>query len=532
LSRLLEADYNSGAMVYTYGYDPAGNLVNKNATTRTYNELNQMISAGSNTYQYDGNGNLISDGQNTYIWDEANRMTQVTMPFSQTQSYQYDGNGNRIGQSYGSTFRTTTQTYLNDVQPGLTRLLRQTTDIFEQTSGFSTEVNDFVHGPRGIQRKRDDTGNWLTYMQDGLGSVRGLVDNGAQVQSSMSYTPYGQPQGSYGAGFGFTGEETDPNGQIYLRARYYNPNIGIFSALDPWEGVAANAMSLNGYSWVEGNVPNFTDPSGQITEADCNRTNLDALPDDVQIKCDYARRLNEHYPESGGLEYWLRFQINGLRSMWQNRTLDDVYAFVPTNFVPDGNKETLALDILRRIEDTFDRPLTFDEILAMVIVSEFSVIISTNAQIPTQPYANGNSAAGRTITEFKAALEEAGTRHFHGQCRRVDANGTVSGVCGAERLIRRYLGQIQGWYDHEDTFEGYESWLSTAQDWRDLGGIVGGGTCGRPFNWGNIPNENIPLPNDGSMDYPQDLETVRKGVFIGEKPIPGMIYACLHNCLS
>jgi hypothetical protein len=33
-------------------------------------------------------------------------------------------------------------------------------------------------------------------------------------------------------------------------------------SLDPFEGVRDRAMSLNGYSWVEGNVPNAVDPSG------------------------------------------------------------------------------------------------------------------------------------------------------------------------------------------------------------------------------------------------------------------------------
>ncbi|MBL8120799.1 MAG: hypothetical protein JNJ78_24980, partial [Anaerolineae bacterium] len=41
---------------------------------------------------------------------------------------------------------------------------------------------------------------------------------------------------------------------VYLRARYYSPALGVFPSRDPFEGVAERAMSLNGYSWVEGNV--------------------------------------------------------------------------------------------------------------------------------------------------------------------------------------------------------------------------------------------------------------------------------------
>ncbi|MCU0498860.1 MAG: hypothetical protein MUF87_16025 [Anaerolineae bacterium] len=62
--------------------------------------------------------------------------------------------------------------------------------------------------------------------------------------------------GSAASNYGFTGEQTDPNGLIYLRVRYYQPSLGMFASLDPWEGSCARAMRLNGYSWVEGNVIN------------------------------------------------------------------------------------------------------------------------------------------------------------------------------------------------------------------------------------------------------------------------------------
>jgi hypothetical protein len=49
---------------------------------------------------------------------------------------------------------------------------------------------------------------------------------------------------------------------LHLRARNYFPNLGTFLSLDPFEGTRSRPMSLNGYSYVEGNVPNRTDPSG------------------------------------------------------------------------------------------------------------------------------------------------------------------------------------------------------------------------------------------------------------------------------
>jgi peptidoglycan/xylan/chitin deacetylase (PgdA/CDA1 family) len=66
----------------------------------------------------------------------------------------------------------------------------------------------------------------------------------------------------------------------YLRARYYNPAIGTFVSRDPYAGTAARAMSLNGYSWVEGRVVNAVDPAGLIV---LTFDDGPILPNDIQI---------------------------------------------------------------------------------------------------------------------------------------------------------------------------------------------------------------------------------------------------------
>ena len=243
LSRLIEADYNNGTTVYNYGYDVAGNMVDYDGVSRTYNAANQMTNDGTNTLTYDNNGNLRTVGSDTYTWDRANRLLSVG-----NHNYVYDGLGNRVQQTVSSVVTD----YLNDLQPALTKLLKQTT---------GASVEQFVHPPRGIHAVDNGT-DWNVYLQDGLGSVRAVVDDSAVVQSSMSYDPYGNPMGAYGADFGFTGEQTDENGSVFLRARYYEPVMGVFSALDPFEGIFKRPMSLNGYSWVEGDLPNSVDPSG------------------------------------------------------------------------------------------------------------------------------------------------------------------------------------------------------------------------------------------------------------------------------
>ncbi|NUQ86799.1 MAG: RHS repeat-associated core domain-containing protein [Anaerolineales bacterium] len=73
----------------------------------------------------------------------------------------------------------------------------------------------------------------------------------------MTYTA-----GTSSTPYGFTGETTDANGLIYLRARYYNPADARFISRDTWGGDAKSPLSLNRWMYVEGNPVNLIDSTG------------------------------------------------------------------------------------------------------------------------------------------------------------------------------------------------------------------------------------------------------------------------------
>jgi RHS repeat-associated protein len=120
------------------------------------------------------------------------------------------------------------------------------------------ETNRFVHGPRGVHAQRNNASQWYWHTPDGLGSVRSVLDHTAAVLWATGYTPNGQGYAAAGTDptlYGFTGEPSDANGLVYLRARHYSPALGQFINRDP-------AETFNRYAYVGGNPVNRTDPSG------------------------------------------------------------------------------------------------------------------------------------------------------------------------------------------------------------------------------------------------------------------------------
>jgi len=265
LSRLLEADYYPGQNVsavpfrqYGYAFDLAGNRLQQivtvggtpTTTNYIYNEINQLAGDGINTYAYDPNGNLWQvNTVEVYTWDRANRL----LSFGGI-SYAYDGLSNRISQTASSIVTK----YLLDLQPGLTVVLGANT-------GANTER--FVHGPRGIHG-REDAAAWHWAVQDGLGSVRAETNSGGVLEGSRNLDPFGNVidsiDGVIGTPYHYTGEPRDTNELNFHRARYLNPQLGMWVSLDALEGTFNRPMSLNGYSWVEGNSINSNDPSGMV----------------------------------------------------------------------------------------------------------------------------------------------------------------------------------------------------------------------------------------------------------------------------
>ncbi len=100
---------------------------------------------------------------------------------------------------------------------------------------------------------------------------RQLADASVNFALTRSYGPFGDPLVTTGAGwsiYGFTGEQRDATGLVYLRARYYGPQWGRFLSRDVWEGDPNQPMSYDAWLYVYANPANRTDPAGLCARGD------------------------------------------------------------------------------------------------------------------------------------------------------------------------------------------------------------------------------------------------------------------------
>ena len=117
----------------------------------------------------------------------------------------------------------------------------------------------------GVIVADNESGELRYLLPDGLGSVRQALDEGGQPVSYYEFDPYGNPVDTTGGGdpYGYTGEWWDSATELlHLRARWYQPETGIFLSKDPWGGDIYQSQTLNGWSYVQGNPILRIDPSG------------------------------------------------------------------------------------------------------------------------------------------------------------------------------------------------------------------------------------------------------------------------------
>lgn len=123
---------------------------------------------------------------------------------------------------------------------------------------YKTSRTDYIFaGSACIAEKKNGVVRY--YHQDHLGSGRVVTDqNGAEV-ARYKYGPFGATISHTGSDmrYKFTGKPEDAGtGLYYFGARYYDPEIGRFTTIDPIQS------GYNWYSYCNNNPLKFIDPAG------------------------------------------------------------------------------------------------------------------------------------------------------------------------------------------------------------------------------------------------------------------------------
>ncbi|MDD3145060.1 MAG: hypothetical protein PHV23_03020 [Candidatus Gracilibacteria bacterium] len=271
------------------------------------NSLSGTTLSGSLNYTYDNNGNLKNDGEKTFSYDYKNRLTKVETGSGIIAQYSYDVLNRRY-------LKETENEKVEYIYSNENILQEITTDEITNTTITKNYINGI--GLDDLVAYQENN-NIYYYHKNHLGSVEGITDSSGNIVVSYDYDSFGNFEITSGADNGntrlYTGREHDSEiGLYYLRARYYNSELGRFISRDPID----ISDDVNLYSYVGNNGVNFVDRSGfeskQLQE-DINNKNT------FVIKL-VARGLNNDYK---GLENYLIHTFIDITSYGKNGIINN-----------------------------------------------------------------------------------------------------------------------------------------------------------------------------------------------------------------
>ncbi|WP_100914995.1 RHS repeat-associated core domain-containing protein [Pseudoalteromonas spongiae] len=140
--------------------------------------------------------------------------------------------------------------------------------MIAETYSLGSRLKTYLYGDDLISQT-DSNSTTNTFHYDGLGSTRSLSNDSGEQSDSYDYLAFGELQNQTGTtenNYLYTGEQFDGDlDQYYLRARYYDQNVGRFTHQDAWMGRDGEPVTLNKYLYTHADPVNGVDPSGYMT---------------------------------------------------------------------------------------------------------------------------------------------------------------------------------------------------------------------------------------------------------------------------
>ncbi|MDD4102875.1 MAG: RHS repeat-associated core domain-containing protein, partial [Kiritimatiellae bacterium] len=276
--RAVHTDERGAMTVRAFEYDANDRLLKE--------EVQNAAESYQILYSWDANGSLLSrvaggayPDERRYTWDAENRLVAVHIDQPNAASgavhwsifYDYDARGMLCGctrerRQNQLVERSRYRLVMTPPEPdGMPVLLE-----CQLLEGMVDEsLQSFVQGGRLLARYGADSDAWQC-AGDRLGTV--TCERSGATRVRQGYDARGMPllPSRETPGHGFAGEWQDPvTGLVYLRSRFYAPELGAFISRDAHPGQLSQPMSLHKYAYCLNDPVNRCDPGGCFSMLSC-----------------------------------------------------------------------------------------------------------------------------------------------------------------------------------------------------------------------------------------------------------------------
>lgn len=257
--------------------------------------------AGTITYLYDANGNTQAKTNTTgdgpastlFNYNQRNQLKSVATGAAGSEAgqgqYDYNYAGMRIR-------------HLGSERGDIEYIYDDKSIIDEVVNGTNTEVAHYRYGDRLLSLETGGAEQFYHYAS--LGTTANLTDASGQNQVAYRVDPYGEITKQEGESVNrqvFTGHEHDTEtGLIYMKARFYDPDIGRFLTQDTYLGENGTPPSLHRYLYAYGNPTINIDPDGHAV-CQVNGAFTDKCGADDKVLITDSGRSTKHDVETPAL---------------------------------------------------------------------------------------------------------------------------------------------------------------------------------------------------------------------------------------
>ena len=354
-----------------YEYDNSGRLVKETSGNN------------ADTYTYDAFGNRVSQNHTssagnftvTNAFNKNNQQIKTIKKQGENETltnYSYDDNGNLLLTSISSLLPETGDEpglFLSETPNGLVNITENTFDVFGRLTSVKTSENgevteaSYTYDGNGIRQTKTVDGTTIAHLWDG-GNMVAEISNGAVTLYHRANSLIARQKGknvdtyrlnahgdvialgavkydydAFGNQIKETTDDVNPfrycaeyfdneTGQIYLRARYYEPATSRMLSEDPAK------QGLNWYVYCSNNPVNRIDPSGLKDYVYTSQT-------DYYVENDWGfwefLNTDRYYAEIGGSRYQANsketvtlYDWNSFDTDFLNGTLDSLVSTANT----------------------------------------------------------------------------------------------------------------------------------------------------------------------------------------------------------